>query len=728
MNKCRLPVLPLLLAAFLPALAGCNSPRPGPAASRGFLEPAQFTAALVPNPATADAPDRSPQTVFSTPIHPDPVEFARHESMEFPFVLSNRPVVARLSADLWHQGSSLRPAIAVNGRPAGAFDVSFPSLAHRNYSALLFDSRTPPAPAYSFNYQGWLPAAAILKGDLFHPGTNSIRVSVGLDRIKLANLSLESLVGFDPLDTSYDLRTPPPAPPAPPPPPPNPAAPPAESVAPPPPPPADPLGGSNVSHLVRSQSLPAFDSFSFDGVLNAQLYDLAADACDVWIASAAGLLRFARPENQWILYDRSSGFPGDFPQRLFLWNGYLAFEAWNRHDRNYVLHRGNFLFNPSSREWIEIPRNHPFPKPEGATVRGIRWIPLRGTNVPGTRDFLGGGVLRVNPSSGEERLFSSPDGLADDYCSDLAADSRFVWASHWYEAKGLSAYDLRAKTWSALSQSSNGIDNLGGTRLLLNGNSLFVGQQSGLARVDVLSREALRFLPADGLPGAIVAGLAANRAETWIAAYSPDRSAGLAVFARRSREPRRPASSPAPVDFPAPASAKKPSEKLARRASLASDERHRAVLEEIASLPSHPWAGDYFFGDGLGANVSLALAPKSGFVYQWRGCLGIYDRNYGAVSQTDAASPLRLLPAHGTETSGFKELPAELVPVPWGQRVYLVDPADSSRFCAAVNSGTEPRAKPHGQFFLRKGDEFKPAPGLPLVPDSWRPPLLLPAK
>ena len=48
----------------------------------------------------------------------------------------------------------------------------------------------------------------------------------------------------------------------------------------------------------------------------------------------------------------------------------------------------------------------------------------------------------------------------------------------------------------------------------------------------------------------------------------------------------------------------------------------RHVREEIGQLKNHEWAGEYYLGDGLGENVSFAIAPKQGFVVEWRGCLG----------------------------------------------------------------------------------------------------------
>src|SRR5262245_32032 len=59
------------------------------------------------------------------------------------------------------------------------------------------------------------------------------------------------------------------------------------------------------------------------------------------------------------------------------------------------------------------------------------------------------------------------------------------------------------------------------------------------------------------------------------------------------------------------------------------------IRAEVKSLGEHEWAGEYYAGDGLGVNTSLAIAPKSGYVFEWHGCLGLYDRNYGAVAWTN---------------------------------------------------------------------------------------------
>src|ERR1051325_7519917 len=55
------------------------------------------------------------------------------------------------------------------------------------------------------------------------------------------------------------------------------------------------------------------------------------------------------------------------------------------------------------------------------------------------------------------------------------------------------------------------------------------------------------------------------------------------------------------------------------------ERRLARIKAEIARLRDHEWAGEYYWGDGLGANVSLVVSPKSGFVFTWNGCMGLYD-------------------------------------------------------------------------------------------------------
>ena len=71
-------------------------------------------------------------------------------------------------------------------------------------------------------------------------------------------------------------------------------------------------------------------------------------------------------------------------------------------------------------------------------------------------------------------------------------------------------------------------------------------------------------------------------------------------------------------------------------ASEEAERRLELIRAEIATLPLAHWAGEYHGGDGLGMRVQIALAPKSGFVYRWDGCLGNYDLNWGEVREVDS--------------------------------------------------------------------------------------------
>lgn len=147
--------------------------------------------------------------------------------------------------------------------------------------------------------------------------------------------------------------------------------------------------------------------------------------------------------------------------------------------------------------------------------------------------------------------------------------------------------------------------------------------------------------------------------------------------------------------------------------------RFEAIEKEIAALTDHPWAGTYYHGNGLSANARLTLAPMNGFVFIRTGCLGVYDRNYGEVVPTKHGS-LRLVFRFENNRDGFRGVAPELIPVPWGERQYLVRADDVVGFCNAINSGHEPRDDRHGLHFLRPGDGKKPATGAPGLPERYR--------
>jgi hypothetical protein len=60
-----------------------------------------------------------------------------------------------------------------------------------------------------------------------------------------------------------------------------------------------------------------------------------------------------------------------------------------------------------------------------------------------------------------------------------------------------------------------------------------------------------------------------------------------------------------------------------------------------------------------------------------------------------------------------------LVPVRWGERLYLVSSEEMQAFCLAVTEGIEPRRNSFGDYLLRNGDWDRPAPGQPELPSEY---------
>lgn len=149
------------------------------------------------------------------------------------------------------------------------------------------------------------------------------------------------------------------------------------------------------------------------------------------------------------------------------------------------------------------------------------------------------------------------------------------------------------------------------------------------------------------------------------------------------------------------------------------DAQRAAIAKENAETEQRaPWAGDYYFGDGVGANVSLSLAPRSGVAATWQGCLGTYAVNKGAViPQADGSLLLKYEKPNDQRGIGFAD---HVVPVPWGDRMYMLSKEEIPAFASAVNMGGEPRKDAQGMFLMRKGDESRKVYGMPVLPPAQR--------
>jgi hypothetical protein len=142
----------------------------------------------------------------------------------------------------------------------------------------------------------------------------------------------------------------------------------------------------------------------------------------------------------------------------------------------------------------------------------------------------------------------------------------------------------------------------------------------------------------------------------------------------------------------------------------------RTIAAEAKSLPDHAWAGRYYTGDGLGMNVSLMVAPQSGFLWYWTGCLGMYGLNHGGVSVNDRGQ-LVLQPVKTGAEQGMG-VGSVYWPVQWGDHRFLVEEGAEQQFADLILSGRRGlEMLPPGVFHGERDDASAPR-GAPVVPEE----------
>jgi hypothetical protein len=149
--------------------------------------------------------------------------------------------------------------------------------------------------------------------------------------------------------------------------------------------------------------------------------------------------------------------------------------------------------------------------------------------------------------------------------------------------------------------------------------------------------------------------------------------------------------------------------------------------------------GTYTHGGGF-AGSAITIEPGGRYHTNSSDCTqeyyeaGTYAFKAGVIS---FVTTKRTVKAHGESEDQAKDLldpkvykeeyhqepPAddrrdELIPVKWGERLYLMHRDSMIEFCNAINLGLEPRSSLGtdwylGSFYLQNGDENKPATGKP---------------
>jgi ligand-binding sensor domain-containing protein len=307
---------------------------------------------------------------------------------------------------------------------------------------------------------------------------------------------------------------------------------------------------------------PDFTAYRFTGELGLQqIYGVSAAANGVWLATSAGLARYEPGADLWTLVrpppesgaqgvvavaatgrQVGVGFwaypkPGHAQPKGAYW--YRPWTSgWQRmvesDDIEPAHWDGDALWMIAANELLQVRPDDGYlkrvtvetnPFLAGSRVRRLTtweqeiWIAGRGEQDRRDQVWRGGGVTwRAGPFH-PWRHFTVDDGLVHNYCAAVAVDGREAWVAHWEEERGLSRYDRARHAWQGVITSAEGIP-LGGVELALDGDTLWIGQQGGLVKLDRRSLRAKRYTEQDGLPGYIVSGISVGERDVWVSVYA----------------------------------------------------------------------------------------------------------------------------------------------------------------------------------------------------------------
>jgi WD40 repeat protein len=336
--------------------------------------------------------------------------------------------------------------------------------------------------------------------------------------------------------------------------------------------------GKDVAAHVSVEERAGFTVYRFGGPLaQAQTLDVDLGMDAVWVGTSLGLLRHDPRNGSWRQWDQTSGLPGERLFRIAVVAGRVIVDSSTPTSPGNVRGTGVLAFEIASRTWtpmkdvggvwdlwgdgstlwvgtgdgaeardLETGALRRFTRASGElvhdTVHAVRrhgeTVAFAGLGdwVKDTKDFAGGGVTLWDRRNNQFRSYAVTDGLARGYSCDVFLDDDEVFVAHWDEERGLSRIDRRTGRVEVLRRSANGID-LGGVVLAGERETLWIGQQGALVRLDRASRQATALRERDGLPGYIVSGIAIGEDAVWasVYAYGQDgiRSAGLVRFKRR---------------------------------------------------------------------------------------------------------------------------------------------------------------------------------------------------
>ncbi|MCA9249967.1 MAG: hypothetical protein R3E58_00065 [Phycisphaerae bacterium] len=134
----------------------------------------------------------------------------------------------------------------------------------------------------------------------------------------------------------------------------------------------------------------------------------------------------------------------------------------------------------------------------------------------------------------------------------------------------------------------------------------------------------------------------------------------------------------------------------------------------------------FLHSNGYGG-ATIELNPDQTFEFTlgectyYQKCLGGFTLDSGViVLESDGRYPSLFSKLHDRNIVAVEWRTRRVVPIEWGERLYLVDEDKVVEFCNNVNAGYEPRSELVGwPYFLRDGDWQKPANGKPKLPKKY---------
>ena len=284
----------------------------------------------------------------------------------------------------------------------------------------------------------------------------------------------------------------------------------------------------------------------------ARLLHIVPRHNSLWFASDIGLVEFNRQNEEWFLYNRKNGLPGDTAYDITKQGDRLFLKIYNWTAKNSLGGGGQYWFDVEKNHYEKTrltlhqvkahgsftPKNSDALSYSPSNIlhyHGRVWLTYTGNHVRGT-GFKGGGVVKLHPLTKRGRQYTTADGLAHSYCYDItSSENNSVWVTHWEEERGISFLNDGSGHWQVLKKSRNGIE-LGGVRIAAVDQFILIGQQRALVIYDKRSGLAYSLDEAEGLPGYIVSDIIVDKENIWVTAYGYGRGGsdrgGLVKIAR----------------------------------------------------------------------------------------------------------------------------------------------------------------------------------------------------